>query len=156
DGLQSINLYDCNITEVPFDAWSNLTHLGENEEKVNLSGNHLTQIPESIVFNSEWGFPIVAVDETYTFEPITIQQGESHSLYLPIIKQFNSQAETAIMGEYIIDGQGQALESLTPQDYYVSIPTEDLTVGTHNINLYVRDYYGSHLTGNYVIDVTVE
>lgn len=156
DGLQSINLFDCNITEIPLDAWSNLTHLGENEEEVNLSGNHLTQIPESIVFNSEWGFPITAVNENYTFEPITIKQGESHSLYLPIIKQFNSQAGTQIMGEYIIDGHGQAVESLTPQDYYVSIPTEDLTIGTHNINLYVQDYYGSNLTGNYVIDVTVE
>ncbi|MBC2254918.1 internalin [Listeria ivanovii] len=156
EGLQSIDLFACNITDIPLDAWSNLDHLGENEELVNLSGNHITEIPESVTFSTEWGFPITALDESYTFEPITIQQGDSYSIYLPIVNQFTGQGGISLMGEFLIDGNSQALNVIAPTDYYVPIPTEDLTIGTHSIELYVQDYYGSHITANYPISVTVE
>ncbi|EFS03881.1 leucine-rich repeat-containing protein, partial [Listeria seeligeri FSL S4-171] len=63
DGLQNINLFDCNITDIPLDAWSNLTDLGNNDGNVNLSENHITEIPESITYSHEWGFPVTAVNE---------------------------------------------------------------------------------------------
>ncbi|EAE8347893.1 internalin [Listeria monocytogenes] len=156
EGLQRIDLYDCNITDIPLDAWSNLDHLGENENLVNLSENHITEIPESVITSTEWGFPIAALDEAYTFEPITIQQGDSYSIYLPIVKQFTSQGGISLMGEFIVDGNSHAVNVMTPADYYVPIPTEDLTIGTHTIELYVQDYNGSNLTANYSISVTVE
>ncbi|MBK1983364.1 internalin N-terminal domain-containing protein [Listeria ivanovii] len=156
DALQNINLFDCNITNVPLDAWSNLQHIGENDNMANLSGNHITEIPDSFYFNEKMDFPITALNEIYTFEPITIQQGEAYSIYLPIVNQFTEQAEISLMGEFLIDGTSQGINVLAPTDYYVPIPTEALTTGIHNIELYVQDYYGSHFSGKYSITVTVE
>lgn len=155
DALQNINLALCNITDVPLDAWTNLTDLGNNDGGVNLNRNHITQLPESITYSHEWGYPVQALYESYTYEGITIQQGESYSLYLPIPYQFWSLG-IAMMQEFRIDGQSLGYGPLTPDDYYVPIPTEDLTVGKHIVELDIRDYYGSHVTGVYKIPVTVE
>ncbi|MBC1828071.1 internalin [Listeria seeligeri] len=155
DGLQNINLFDCNITDIPLDAWSNLTDLGNNDGNVNLSENHITEIPESITYSHEWGFPVTAVNEFYTYDPITIQQGESHPLYLPIVKQYWDQG-IAMMGKYRVDGQSEGYGALTPEDYYIPIPTEELTVGIHILELDIKDYYGSNVTGGYTILVNVQ
>ncbi|MBC1576956.1 internalin N-terminal domain-containing protein [Listeria seeligeri] len=155
DGLQNINLFDCNITDIPLDAWSNLTDLGNNDGNVNLSENHIIEIPESITYSHEWGFPVTAVNEFYTYDPITIQQGESHPLYLPIVKQYWDQG-IAMMGKYSVDGQSEGYGALTPEDYYIPIPTEELTVGIHILELDIKDYYGSNVTGGYTILVNVE
>lgn len=155
DALQNINLAYCNITDVPLDAWSNLTDLGNNDGGINISRNHIIQLPESITYSHEWGYPVKALDESYTYEGITIQQGESYSLYLPIPYQFSSLG-IAMMQEFTVDGEALVYGPLTPVDYYVPIPTEELTVGKHLIELDIKDYYASHASGVYKIPVTVE
>ncbi|WP_228478943.1 hypothetical protein [Listeria seeligeri] len=82
------NLFDCNVTDIPRDKWSNLTDLGNNDGNVNLSENHITEILESITYSQECRFPVTAVNEFYTYDPITIQQRELHPLYFPTMKQY--------------------------------------------------------------------
>ncbi|ARM72478.1 hypothetical protein LMxysn_0843 [Listeria monocytogenes] len=156
DGLENINLYGCHITNIPFDAWSNLDYVGAEYGIINLGGNHLTNVPNHITFNVEWGYPVYALDETYTYNPITIKQGDAYSLYLPIVNQYTNLGGISLLGEFTIDGKSQVAAVLSPEDYYIPVPTEDLAVGTHEISLYIQDYYGSHITGEYSISVTVE
>lgn len=154
ESLININLYDCNISNLPLNAWSNLNHIGEYEGTLNLSGNHIIQVPNQFTFSVEWGYPLKALEETYTYAPITIRQGESYSWYLPIVYQYASQGY-GTMGEFVIDGESSAFNVLSPTGYYIPLPTEELNLGSHEITFLIQDRYGSHVSGTYSINIEV-
>ncbi|EAD9617548.1 internalin N-terminal domain-containing protein [Listeria monocytogenes] len=156
ENLENINLYNSNITGISMNAWSDLSHIGEEGGYVDLSENHITEVPNSIVHSIDWGYPVSALGENYTFSPVSIPEGDSFSLYLPIAYQFSHIGEISLMQIVSIDGESGTGSFFSPNDYYVPLPTEDLTVGTHEIVLYMGDRYDSHVDGTYTINITVE
>ncbi|WP_099224133.1 internalin N-terminal domain-containing protein [Listeria costaricensis] len=149
--LQGVSLANCNITDLPLDAWPNLVHIGE----MDLTGNHIISVPTQFTYSEDSGYPVVALDETYTYAPITIQQGDSVSIYNPIGAQYEA-VEGGIMSNVNIDGAVHGWAPVDPSTYYVALPTEELTPGTHELIYQVMDRYSHYVSGNYTIEITVE
>ncbi|CUL42273.1 lmo2445 family class 3 internalin [Listeria monocytogenes] len=154
EGLVSINMENAGLSGyIAEDIWMNMPNL----DSLILNENHLISIPEDIFLSQQLGTHSFA-NQTATYPPTTIKQGENLKVFVPFIYQALDFIAPSNHDLIIIKDNGRTLyEPPYPTydgSYMYTIETASLQPGEHLLEISLG-YNSGEYTGWYDFPVTI-